>query len=103
MILKSNISSNSFIEYTTDSVVMASGPMSITTDAVAGNFVNGPVSFTSPFTSMRFGGMFKLNPLQAFGIPSTMVTPINTFNIDIPVKEAAGLLAVSAMVLSAVG
>jgi hypothetical protein len=102
MILKSNIDSGSFIEYTRDSVVIASGPMSITTDAVGGNFVNGPISFSSSFASMRFGGIFKFNPLQAFGIPSTMVTPINTFNIEIPVKEAAALLAVSAMVLSAV-
>ena len=103
MILKSHLDTNAFIEYTRDSVVIAAGQNSITTDKDFGSFFLGAVSFTAPFTSIRFGTMFKFNPLLQYGLPSTMITPISTFNIDPPLKETAAFIGLTALVMSAAG
>lgn len=102
MIHRDSIGSSAFIEYKDTTVNIASGPMSYTVDKAGGNFIQGPVSFSSPFTRIRFHGVFKLNPLQAFGLPSTMVTPIPTFIMSPPVAEVSSLMAISSMVLSTV-
>lgn len=102
MKLKSHINSNSFVDYTNDSITLSSGTMSMATYADSGNFINGPLSITGPFTNIRFSNMFKLNPLLAYGIPSTIITPINTFDIEIPVKEAGSMIAIMGLIMSTV-
>lgn len=102
MKLKNTINSNSFLEYSNDNITMASGPMSISSHKDHGNFINGPLSITGPFTNIRFSGMFKLNPLLSLGLPSTIITPIPTFEIDMPIKEAASFGALSGMIMSTV-
>jgi hypothetical protein len=100
MKLKSQLDSDSFIEYTSNSIVIAAGQNSIATDVDSGNFFTGPVSFTAPFTSIRFGTMFKFNPLLQFGLPSSMITPISTFNIEPPIKETAAYIALTGLIMS---
>lgn len=102
MKLKSHINSNSFVEYTNDNITLSSGTMSITSHADGGNFINGPLSITGPFTNIRFSNIFKLNPLLAYGIPSTIITPISTFDIDIPVKEAGSMISLMSLIMSTV-
>ena len=56
--------------------IMASGPNSIATARDDGVFINGPLSISSAVDNVKFGGMFRINPLTASGLPSTMITPI---------------------------
>ena len=102
MIHRNSIGSSAFAEYSDTTVNIASGAMSFTVDKTDGNFIQGPVSFSSPFTRIRFHGIYKLNPLQTLGFPSTMVTPIPTFIINPPIKEVAALTALSSLILSTV-
>lgn len=102
MIIKNSINSSALIELNDTTLSIASGPMSIGIDNKAGNFIQGPVSFSSPFTRMRFGVIYKPNPMQMLGIPSTMITPIPTFNIEPPIKEAATYISLTSMILSTV-
>ena len=103
MIIKSQLDSDSFIQYTDSATYIAAGQNSIAVDKDTGSFFTGPVAFTAPLTSIRIGTMFKFNPLLQFGMPSTMVTPVSTFNLEPPVKEAAAFIALSAMIMSAAG
>lgn len=103
MIIRNSIASEAFIGVEDDSIGMSSGAMSISTDKTGGNFINGPVSLTTGISNIRFGGVFKFNPLAASCVPSTIVTPISTFIIDIPAKNIAGLSKCAAMVISTLG
>lgn len=69
--------------------------VSVTGDA--GTFINGPVSFGSQIDSIKVGGIFKFNPILASCLPSTLVTPIPTLVMDMPVrnlKSAAGIASI---------
>ncbi len=101
-VIKSSINSLSHAEFSDANIKIASGPMSVVVDQEGGNFFQGPTSFSSSFTSIRFGGLFKFNPLLFLGIPSTLVTPMPTFIIDPPVKNLGAMLSSASMVLSAV-
>jgi hypothetical protein len=101
-VIKSSINSLSHAEFSDTNIRIASGPMSLVVDEQGGNFVQGPISFSSPFTSMRFGGIFKFNPLLFLGIPSTLVTPMPTFIIDPPIKNLGAMLSTASIVLSAI-
>ncbi|RLA68395.1 MAG: hypothetical protein DRQ78_00795 [Epsilonproteobacteria bacterium] len=100
MITKDKINSDSLLLLRVNDAIIASGAYSISATRDAGNFINGPVSFSSPFTKMRFGGVYKFNSLLANTMPSNVITPIPVLEIDLPIPEAAGLLALTTMVLS---
>ncbi|RLA68526.1 MAG: hypothetical protein DRQ78_00120 [Epsilonproteobacteria bacterium] len=100
MILKDSIDSPSNLNLSPNDAIIASGSYSISCTKEYGNFINGPVSLSSPFTSIRFGGVFKFNSLLANQMPSNVITPIPSLELDLPIPEAAGLLALSTMVLS---
>lgn len=100
MLLKNDNASSSFLNIEEGSSQIASGPNSITTTRDAGNFINGPISFTAPHTSMRFGTVFKLNPLLATCVPSTLATPISTFILDIPIKNVTTLSLITGIIAS---
>lgn len=100
MILKNSIDSSTFINVDNGSSEIVSGPMSFSVDRQMGAFINGPLSISSPPTSVRIGGVFKFHPLTMTGIPSTIITPVPTFQIDVPVKNIGVISAISAMVLS---
>ncbi len=103
MIIRNSIASPAFIGVDDESVNMSSGAMSISCDKTSGNFINGPVSLTTGLSNIRFGGVFKFNPLAASCVPSTIVTPISTFIIDVPAKNIAGLAKCAAIVMSTIG
>jgi len=100
MIVKDKINSDSSLILTPNDAIIVAGPYSISATKDAGNFINGPVSISSPFTKIRFGGVYKFNSLLANTMPSNVITPIPVLEIDLPVPEAAGLLALTTMVLS---
>jgi hypothetical protein len=101
-VIKSSIGSLSHAEFNDSNIRIASGTMSMVVDKDGGNYFQGPVSFSSPFTSMRFGGIFKFNPMLFLGIPSTIVTPMPTFIIDPPIKNLGTMVLTASIILSAV-
>ena len=98
-ILKNSIDSTAFIDYADESVTIASGAMSITTQTKVGNFINGPLQVQSPPTMVRFGGIYKFNPMTLTALPSTIITPISTFIVDIPLKSGAHMSGISQMII----
>lgn len=100
MLLKNKNEDSSFLQILEESSQIASGPNSITTTRDGGNFINGPLSISSPHTSIRFGGVFKFNPLTATCIPSTIATPIPTFTLDIPVQGIGSLSLIAGILAS---
>ncbi len=103
MIIKDTVDSDVLVSHASDSISMAAGEMSMSVHKTAGNFIMGPVSFTSPFTNIRFNsGLFKLNSLLLSTMPSTIITPVPVFEFDVPIKGISALQTISRMVLSTV-
>lgn len=102
MFYKQNLASDVLLDTTADAITMSAGDMSISTSAKNGNFIQGPLSITGPFTNIRFNsGLYKFNSLLLSTMPSTIITPIPVFEMDLPVKNLAMMVSVSAMILSA--
>lgn len=80
--------------------IMASGPNAVGVTRSGGVFINGPTSFSSPVDSIKFGGILRFNPITASGLPSTMITPIPTFIIDLPIKGVSNMSAMASMLAS---
>lgn len=49
-----------------------------------GNFVTGPISFLTKPERMKFNSVFRFNGLLSSTMPSTIITPVSTFVMDIP-------------------
>jgi hypothetical protein len=81
---------------------IVSGPCSITTTADSGNFINGPLSISSGIDSIKVGAIFRFNPILASGIPSTIITPIPTLVMDVPIKNLGSLAAIASLCASLV-
>lgn len=99
-ILKDTASSSTFVMVEGSDAIMAAGPNSFSTTRDAGNFVNGPLSINTPVDNIKISGMFKMNPLLATGLPSTIITPIPTLLIDVPIKGLASFAGVAGLVAS---
>lgn len=78
---------------------ITAGPCSMTVTRQDGTFINGPLSISSQIDSIRIGGVFKMNPILASCLPSTMITPIPTLVLDIPVKNLGSASAISSLLL----
>lgn len=102
LLQRSSINSSTLVDQREDIISMSAGSMSVSAHKDYGVFVNGPFSVSSPPTSVVFGGFYKFNPLTMSGIPSTMVTPVPTFEITVPVKNATVQNSINGIVLSAV-
>jgi len=102
MVIKDSIAGHTAITLETNTAILSSGANSFTSTMDDGNYVNGPISFSSDFTKMRFAGVYKFSSLLANTVPSTVISPIPVFEIDLPVAEMAGLVSIAAMVLGAV-
>lgn len=98
MLLKNSNASSSFVYVNDEAAQIASGPNSITTTREAGNFINGATSFTGPHSNIKFGAVFRFNPMLATCIPSTIATPIPTFTLDVPLKNMASLSLISSII-----
>ena len=96
-IIKATAASSSMIIAKEDYTQITSGPISVKADKEDGIFLYGPVAFTSGVESIKFAGIFKFNPMIMTGMPSTIMTPIPTLTIDMPVsglKFAADFAAI---------
>lgn len=101
MILRDTINSDTLLDLSPETGVLAAGEMSIAVNKSAGSFIVGPVSITSPFTNIRFSsGTMKLNTLLLSCMPSTIITPIPVFELDMPAKAISGWRSVLSLVLS---
>lgn len=99
-IIKDKPSDSNFFMLEGENSIIASGPNAVGVTKTGGVFVNGPTSFSSPVDSIKFGGMFKFNPVTASGLPSTMITPIPTFVIDLPIKGVSNMASMASMLAS---
>ena len=100
MIIKDTPDSSSFLNVGEGFSQIASGPNSITTTNDAGNFIQGPVSFSSSIENIKVAGIFRFNPMLSTGIPSTAVTPMPVLKIDLPIKNVATISKIAAISLS---
>lgn len=100
MIIKDKPESSSFLQVGEGYSQIASGPNSITTTNDAGNFIHGPVSFSSSIENIKVGGIFRFNPMLSTGIPSTMVTPMPVLTIDLPLSNIATISKIASISLS---
>lgn len=100
MIIKDAPDSSSFLQVGEGYSQLASGPNSITTTNDAGNFIQGPTSFSSSIENIKVGSIFRFNPMLSTGIPSTMVTPIPVLTIDLPLKNIATISKIAAVALT---
>ena len=96
-VYKENINSSNFLLFEGSNSILASGPNAVSINRENGVFVNGPVSFSSSVDSVKFAGTFRINPLAASGLPSTMVTPIPMFIIEPPLKGISGMASVASI------
>lgn len=102
MLIKHRPDSSSFLQVDEGYSQIAAGPNSITTSNDAGNFIQGPVSFSSPIENIKFSGIYRFNPMLATGIPSTMITPMPVLTLDLPLSNIATLSKVAAIALTLV-
>lgn len=79
---------------------IASGPNSITAQRESGIYINGAVSFTSQVDNIKIGGIYKLNPILSSCVPSTMITPVPTLVMDLPVKNIVSVSGIANMLRS---
>lgn len=101
-IIKDKPNDSNFLMLEGENSIIASGPNAVGVNKSGGVFLNGPVSFSSPVDSIKFGGVFRFNPVTASGLPSTMITPIPTFIIDLPIKGISNMSAMASMLSSMV-
>lgn len=99
-IIKDTIGSPTFLYVNGPDAMLASGPNSVTANKDNGIFINGAVSFTSNIENIKFGGMFRFNPVAASGVPSTGITPIPTFTIETPIAGIRNMSSVATMLSS---
>lgn len=100
MIIKNRPESSSFVNIDEGLSQIASGPNSISSTNDAGNFINGPTSFSSAIEHVKFAGIFRFNPMLSTGIPSTMITPMPVLTIDLPISNIASMGKVAAIAMS---
>lgn len=62
---------------------MQGGDNVIYTSASTGNIIKGKTAFTSRPDQIRWGGLWKINPLTLATVPSTIMTPIPMFTLDL--------------------
>ena len=48
---------------------------------------------------VRFGGIYKFNPMTLTALPSTIISPISTIIVDIPLKSGAHMAGISSMII----
>lgn len=100
MIIKDKPESSSFVQVSEGFSQLASGPNSMTVTNDGGNFIQGPVSFSSPIENVKFSGIFRFNPMLSTGIPSTGVTPMPVLLIDLPLSNVGTMAKISSIALS---
>ena len=85
MLIKNSIDGNTVIDLSQDMGILSSGPVSVSAHQKYGVFINGPLSISADPTNVTFGGFYKFNPTAVSGMPSTLITPVPTFEVTVPV------------------
>ena len=99
-VLKASAGSSSMVIAGEGYSQITSGPVSVTASRDEGVFINGAVSFTAQVDNIKIGGIYKLNPLLSTCMPSTMITPIPTLVMDLPIKNLASISGIAAILQS---
>mgnify|MGYP003391672978 CR=1 FL=1 len=94
MLIKNSIDGNTVIDLSQDMGILSSGPVSVS--------INGPLSISADPTNVTFGGFYKFNPTAVSGMPSTLITPVPTFEVTVPVKNIGVQTAINTAVLSSI-
>lgn len=99
-VLKTSADSSSMVIAGESYSQITAGPNSVTADRYGGVFINGALSITSQVDNIKIGGIFRLNPILSSCMPSTMITPIPTLVMDLPVKHIASISGIASMLRS---
>ena len=99
-VLKATPDSSSMVVAEEGYSQITSGPVSVTPSREGGIYLNGAVSITSQVDNIKIGGIYKLNPLLSTCMPSTMITPIPTLVMDLPIKNLASISGIAAILQS---
>lgn len=67
---------------------------SVTVSGESGVYINGPLSIAAQMENIKVGGIFKVNPLMSSCLPSTLITPIPTFVMDMPIKNLTSMVGI---------
>lgn len=102
MLIRPSPTSTTLIDMNDDVTSISSGSMSMAVHKNFGAFVNGPLSVSSPPTSITLGGFYKFNPVALSGMPSTIVTPVPTFEVTVPTKNIAIQNSINSVVVSSI-
>lgn len=79
---------------------LTSGACSVTVASDTGVFINGPLSLSSQIDNIKIGGIFKMNPILSSCLPSTLITPIPTFVMDLPIKNLSSMAGIAGILKS---
>lgn len=65
--------------------------------------INGPVSFVSSTSQLRFAGLWTMSNQLRLTLPSTMATPTPVMTINPPVKQFKNLMKEASIMVSLLG
>lgn len=102
LILRPSPTSSTVVDVREDVTAVSAGSMSVSVHKDYGTFVNGPFSVSASPTSMTFGGFYKFNPVALSGMPSTIITPVPTFEVTVPTKNIATQQVLNSIVVSTI-
>lgn len=102
MLIRTSPTSTALIDMGEEVASVSSGSMSLSVHNKYGAFINGPLSVSSPPTSITLGGFYKFNPVALSGMPSTLITPVPTFEVTVPTKNIAIQNSINSVVVSSI-
>ena len=102
LLLRPSPTSSALIDEREDVSAVTAGSMSVSVHKDYGTFVNGPLSVSASPTSITFGGFYKFNPVALSGMPSTLITPVPTFEVTVPTKNIATQQILNSIVVSTI-
>ena len=102
MIIRPSPTSTTLVDMTEDVTSVSAGSMAVSVHKDYGTFINGPLSVSSPPTSITLGGFYTFTPTALSGMPSTLITPVPTFEVTVPVKNIGIQTAINSVVVSSI-
>lgn len=68
-----------------------------------GTTINGPISFPSGSSQIRYSGLWTMNSEMMLSLPSTMATPSPVMTINPPVKQFYSLMEQASVMIGLLG
>ena len=96
-VLKKTANSSDMVIAGTGYTQLTSGANSVSVTNDSGVYINGAVSISAQVDNIKVGGIFKFNPILSSCLPSTMITPIPVFVMDMPIKNLGTMAAISGL------